>query len=93
MFDYAWSFTFWVFLEKDNYHVIVLCLVFINRVAHLAGKLVRSLVDKQKDEDNKDDEKNKEEKYDKDELCVQIAGLCHDLGELFTVYYTVITSM
>ncbi|KAK7910380.1 hypothetical protein WMY93_015064 [Mugilogobius chulae] len=39
-------------------------------VAHLAGKLVRSLQEKQ----------SELEIDDKDILCVEIAGLCHDLG-------------
>ncbi|KAK3539174.1 hypothetical protein QTP86_027607 [Hemibagrus guttatus] len=49
-------------------------------VAHLAGEFVQSLnaqestiIDKSKINE-------------KDVLCVQIAGLCHDLGELFPVY-------
>ncbi|XP_035381843.1 deoxynucleoside triphosphate triphosphohydrolase SAMHD1-like [Electrophorus electricus] len=45
-------------------------------VAHLAGKLVKNLHDSQKKE-RTNEEKEKEEK---EELCVQIAGLCHDLG-------------
>lgn len=49
-------------------------IAFIHSVAHLAGELVRSLRAQGNDI------------TDKDELCVQIAGLCHDLGELFTVH-------
>ncbi|XP_035381839.1 deoxynucleoside triphosphate triphosphohydrolase SAMHD1-like [Electrophorus electricus] len=43
-------------------------------VAHLAGKLVKCLHGSQKIK------KTNEEKKEKEELCVQIAGLCHDLG-------------
>lgn len=58
----------------DHHQVIILCLASINRVAHLAGELVEQLKVGERDI------------TDKDKLCVQIAGLCHDLGELFTVY-------
>ncbi|XP_056446295.1 deoxynucleoside triphosphate triphosphohydrolase SAMHD1-like [Gadus chalcogrammus] len=44
-------------------------------VAHLAGKLAKSLKEKQPEQI---DEAEKIE--DRDILCVQIAGLCHDLG-------------
>ncbi|KAK3514759.1 hypothetical protein QTP70_029796 [Hemibagrus guttatus] len=53
-------------------------------VAHLAGELVRSLKAQEstiidKGENKKTDEE-KSKINDKDVLCVQIAGLCHDLG-------------
>lgn len=55
-------------------------LVSLNSVSHLAGKLVQNLKSHQKDETKED--------YitSKDIFCVQIAGLCHDLGEIFTVH-------
>lgn len=43
----------------------------MNRVSHLAGKLIRAIKGRQPDlEIDK-----------KDILCVEIAGLCHDLGK------------
>lgn len=61
----------------------VLCFNYINyylklfSVCHLAGEFVKSLKhDQQFDKCLKDEQKIN----DKDVLCIQIAGLCHDLG-------------
>lgn len=45
--------------------------LFFNRVAYLAGELLTILSEKQPELDISK----------RDILCVQIAGLCHDLGE------------
>jgi hypothetical protein len=53
---------------------------YIKSVCHLAGRLVRSLkeqISKAPDSTIKI--------TDKDELCVKIAALCHDLGKCFAV--------
>ena len=47
---------------------MLFCMVF--SVSHLAGQLVRALRDRQPELDITEE----------DILCVEIAGLCHDLG-------------
>lgn len=66
-----------VWITCNNLHIIVphpddddFFLLF-DRVAYLAGELVRTL------QQNQEDLKITERHI----LCVQIAGLCHDLGE------------
>ena len=60
--------------------MIEFILVLYCRVAHLAGKLIRKL------KVNQPDLVESKLIDDRDELCVEIAGLCHDLGELDLSY-------
>jgi HD-GYP domain-containing protein (c-di-GMP phosphodiesterase class II) len=50
--------------------------IYRYRVCYLAGKLLKTIRDRQPDE----------EISDKDILCVEIAGLCHDLGKIGIKY-------
>uniref|UniRef100_A0A3P9DMJ0 HD/PDEase domain-containing protein n=1 Tax=Maylandia zebra TaxID=106582 RepID=A0A3P9DMJ0_9CICH len=52
-------------------------------VGHLAGELVKALRAKQLEEPSLNSESLIN---DRDVLCVQIAGLCHDLGKSYTVF-------
>lgn len=52
--------------------------MFYIRVCHLAGGLVRAL----KNQISEDLKKKGVEITEKDELCVEIAALCHDLGKI-----------
>lgn len=59
-----------------------LCVLWY-RVGHLAGELVKALRAKQLEEPSLNSESLIN---DRDVLCVQIAGLCHDLGKSYTVF-------
>lgn len=52
-------------------------------MGHLAGELVKALRAKQLEEPSLNSESLIN---DRDVLCVQIAGLCHDLGKSYTVF-------
>ena len=54
-------------IQCAHYTVLLSCF----RVSHLAGQLARALRDRQPELDI----------TDRDILCVEIAGLCHDLGK------------
>ena len=57
-------------------------LASIIRVCYLAGKFARMLIRKLREEQSAE-ERHKHETSDKiDILCIEIAGLCHDLGNI-----------
>jgi len=53
------------------------CSIMLCRTCHLAGKFIRRL--------KAQDKENAHNITDEDILCVEIAGLCHDLGKNFTI--------
>ena len=53
----------------------------IVRVCYLAGEFARMLIKKLREEEKVEERCKHEEKDKIDILCIEIAGLCHDLGK------------
>ena len=57
-------------------------LASIIRVCYLAGEFARMLIKKLREEQSTEEQRKYEESDKIDILCIEIAGLCHDLGNI-----------
>ena len=65
-------------------------LASIIRVCYLAGKSARMLIKKLREEQSTEEQRKHQESDKIDILCIEIAGLCHDLG-IISLTMTILT--